>query len=50
MRLKLANLSEDVIKQYNLKDRVAKYGYVYLKIRQGVYRLPQAGMLEQKYL
>ena len=50
MRLKLANLSEDVIKQYNLKDRVSKDSYVYLEIRQGMYGLPQARILAQKQL
>ena len=36
MQLKLANLPKDVIKKYNLRERVTKNGYVYLKISQGV--------------
>ena len=50
MRLKLADLPEDVIKQYNLIERVAKDVYVYLKIRQVMYGLPQAGMLAPEQL
>ena len=50
MRFKLANLPKDVIKQYKLRDMVAKYGYVYLKTRQGMYGLPQARILAQKQL
>ena len=30
MRLKLANLPEDVTKQKKLRERVTKYGYIYL--------------------
>ena len=31
-------------------ERVTKDGYVYLEIRQGMYGLPQAGMLAHKQL
>ena len=47
-RLKLADLTEDVIKQYKLQERVTKYGYVNIEIRQKMYGLPQARMLAQK--
>ena len=50
MQLKLANLPKDVIKKYNLRERVTKNGYVYLKISQGVYGILQAGMMAQKQL
>ena len=49
-RLKIANLPKYVIQQYTLRDKVTKYGYVYLEIRQGLYGLPQAGILAQKQL
>ena len=48
MRLKLANLPEDLIQQYTLRDEVIKYGYVYLEIRQLMYGITQAGILAQK--
>ena len=50
MQLKLDNIPKDVIKQYNLKERFTKDSYVYLKIRQEMYELPQAGILAQKQL
>ena len=50
MRLKRDNLPEEVIQKYTLQDKVNKDGYVYLEIRQGMYGLPQAGILAQKQL
>ena len=50
MRLKLADLPEDVIQQYTLREKVTKDGYIYLEIRQGVYGLPLSGILAQKQL
>ena len=35
MRLKRANLPNDVIKHYNLEDKVALDGWVYLEVRKG---------------
>ena len=37
IRLKFSHLPKDVIKQYNLRKRFSKDGYVYLEIRQGIY-------------
>ena len=50
MRLKLADLPDNVIKQYNLADKVTPDGWVYLEVRKGMYGLPQAGMLAHKLL
>ena len=50
MKLKLANLPKDIMKQYTLRDKVTKDGYVYLENIQGMYGLPQAGILAQKQL
>ena len=49
-RLKLDNFPEDVILQYGLQERVSSDGYVYLEVRKGMYRLPQAGILAQELL
>ena len=49
-QLKLSNLPEDFIKQYNLTYKVTKDGYVYIKVCKGMYGLPQAGILAQKLL
>ena len=45
MRLKLADLPDDIIKHYNLRDKVTPDGYVHLKICRGMYGLPQSGKL-----
>ena len=50
LRLKLTNLPEDVIKEYGLKDKETKDGYVYVEIRKGMYGLPQAGLLAKELL
>ena len=36
---------EDVIKEYGLNEKSTKYGWVYIKIKKGLYGLPQAGIL-----
>ncbi len=45
MRLKLSDMPEDVIEHYRLLDIATLDGYVYCKIRQGMYGLPQAGII-----
>ena len=36
--------------EYNLHDKVAGDGHVYVEIRKGMYGLPQAGILAQELL
>ncbi len=50
MCLKLSDMPEDVIKHYKLLDIATPDGYVYCKIRQGMYGLPQAGIIAQELL
>jgi hypothetical protein len=50
MRLKLADMPEDVIEHYHLHDIAMPDGYVYCKICQGMYGLPQAGIFAQELL
>ena len=50
MKLKLSDLPEDFFKLYNLASKVDKNGFVYLKIRRGMYGLPQVGILAQQLL
>ena len=40
MKLKLRDLPNDIICQYNLRGKVAKDEYVYTEIRRGMYRIP----------
>jgi hypothetical protein len=50
MRLKLSDMPEDVIKHYKLLNIATPDGYVYCKIQQGMYSLPQAGIIAQEVL
>jgi hypothetical protein len=50
MRLKLLDMPENVIEQYKLLNIATPDGYVYCKIRQGMYGLPQAGIIAQELL
>ena len=50
MRLKLLDIPEEVTKHYNLATKVKNDGYVYIEIRQGMYGLPQSGLLAQQLL
>ena len=50
MKLKLSDLPKDFVTLYNLVSKVDKNGSVYLKIRRGMYGLPQAGILAQQFL
>jgi hypothetical protein len=50
MRLKITDIPDEIIKEYNLQELVTKDGYVYCAINKGVYSLPQAGIIAQELL
>ena len=50
MRLKLADMPDDVIAHYKLQEVATPDGYVYCEIRKGMYGLPQAGIIVQELL
>ena len=51
LKLKFTNFPEDVIKQYNLRDKATPQGFVYyVEVQKGIYGLPQAGLLAQELL
>ena len=50
MQLKLNDLPDDFVAQNGLAAKVNADGYVYVQIRRGMYRLPQADLLAQKLL
>jgi hypothetical protein len=50
MRLKLADMPEDVIAHYNLNAIVTPDGYIYCEIQKGMYGLPQAGIFAQQLI
>ena len=50
MKLKITDIPEEIIQEYNLKELVTQDGYVYCEITKGMYGLPQAGILAQELL
>jgi hypothetical protein len=43
--MRLSDIPEDVIKEYNLHQYATPAGWVYIKVIRGMYGLPQAGSL-----
>jgi len=50
MRLRLADMPEDVIEHYKLREIATPEGAIYCEIRKGMYGLPQAGIIAQQLL
>ena len=50
VRIKIDDIPEEIIVEYNLRDKVAMDGHVYVEIRKGMYGLPQAGLIAQELL
>jgi hypothetical protein len=50
MQLKLSNMPGNVIAHYHLHDIKTPNGFIYCKIRQGMYELPQAEIIAQELL
>jgi hypothetical protein len=50
MHLKLPDIHEEIIQEYNLQELVTGDGYIYCKIHKGMYALPQAGIIAQELL
>jgi hypothetical protein len=44
------NVPKEIIKQYNLCEKIDSEGYVYTEVRKGMYGLPRVGILAQKLL
>mgnify|MGYP006202481245 FL=1 len=50
VQIKLEDIPEEIIREYNLHEKVTNNGYVYVEIQKGMYGLPQAGILAQELL
>jgi hypothetical protein len=50
MQLHIADMPDDVIEHYNLRDKATPDSYIYCKIQKGMYGLPQAGIMAQHLL
>ena len=49
-RMKLELFPQDIVEEYGLQDKVDSDGYVFCEVRQGMYGLPQAGIIAQNLL
>jgi len=49
MRLKINDMSENVIEPCQLQEKVTKDGYVYIQINKGIHGLPQAESLLRSF-
>ena len=50
MRLRIADMPNDVIAHYNLRNKATPDSYIYCEIQKGMYGLPQAGIIAQLLL
>ncbi len=50
MRLLLSDISEEIIEEYNLREKMTPDRYVYIEVSKGMYSLPQAGIIAQELL
>ena len=50
MKVKISKYSEDIIIQYGLREKMDINGYVYIKIKKGMYGLKQAAILAYQRL
>ena len=48
MRLKLINLPNSILYHYNLTENTTRDGYVYVRIKQGMYGMPKVGLIAQQ--
>jgi hypothetical protein len=50
IHVKLSNIPDEVIEEYTLREKATKYGSIYIKAKQGMYGLPQSGLLANELL
>ena len=48
LRLKLSDLLERVVQNYNLEEKATRDGFIYIQIKREMYGLPQAGLIAQQ--
>jgi hypothetical protein len=49
-QIKINDVLGEIIKQYNLREKMDKDGYLHIEVQKGMYGLPQAGNLAQELL
>ncbi len=48
--IKIDDIPDEIIVEYNIRNKVSSNGHKYIKIQKGIYGLPQAGILAQELL
>jgi len=46
----MADIPNEIIKEYKLDQKVTTDGFIYMEIQKGMYGLPQAGKLHKNFL
>ena len=50
MKIPLSRFPKDIIDHYNLNEKVCKDGFIWIKIKRGMYGLKQAAILAYDHL
>ena len=50
IRIKLGDIPDEVINEYKLREKATKNGSIYIRAKQGMYGLPQSGLLANELL
>ncbi len=50
IHVKLSDIPDEVIEEYKLREKATKNGSIYTKAKQGMYGLPQSGLLANELL
>eukprot|EP00804_Cyclotella_cryptica_P020074 CCRYP_014880-RH/>CCRYP_014880-RH protein AED:0.12 eAED:0.12 QI:0/-1/0/1/-1/1/1/0/1096 len=50
IRIKLSDLPDEIIREYNLTDKANKHGMIFVSVTRGMYGLPQSGLLANQLL
>ena len=50
IQMKLIDIPDEVIEEYKLREKATKNGSIYIRAKQGMYGLPQSGLLANELL
>jgi len=50
IKIKLSDISKEIINEYKLQDKVTTNGFVYIMATKGMYGLPQVGLIANELL
>jgi hypothetical protein len=50
IRIKISDIPEEIINEYNLRNKVTESGHVHIEANKGMYGLPQAGLIANELL